>query len=95
MLLLNDTELETFSFGEEDEDKYYILVNLKQNPDGINVQSLANADPRSFDQVLTQMGSLLMLTRIEINELIERGLVDANNLHESLFNLAKKEGIIS
>ena len=95
MLTLNDTELETFSFGEEDEDKYYILVNLKQNPYGINVQSLANADPRSFDQVLTQMGSLLMLTRIEINELIERGLVDANNLHESLFNLAKKEGIIS
>ena len=95
MLTLNDTALETFSFGNEEADKYYILINLKQNPNGIDIQKLASADPRAFDSVLSAMGCLLMLTGIEISELINRGDVDKQNIHESLFELARKEGIIS
>lgn len=95
MLTLNDTALETFTFGNEQADKYYILINLKQNPNGIDIQKLASADPLAFDSVLSGMGCLLMLTGIEISELIKRGDVNKQNIHESLFELAKKEGIIS
>ncbi|MEQ9309083.1 MAG: hypothetical protein RLN90_06475 [Balneolaceae bacterium] len=94
MLTLNDTSLETFSFGAEDEDKYFILINLKQNPDGIDIQKLASADPRTFDAVLNSMGCVLMLTGLEIAELTKRGDVDPQNLHQSLFGLAKQEGVI-
>lgn len=95
MLTLNNTSLETFSFGDSEEDKYYILINLQQNPDGVDIKKLASADPRAFDAVLSQMGCLLMLTGTEINELVNRDDIDSENLHQSLFTLAKREGIIS
>tara|TARA_R110000868_G_scaffold408293_7_gene691098 strand:+ start:55897 stop:56184 length:288 start_codon:yes stop_codon:yes gene_type:complete len=94
MLTLNDTSLETFSFGNSEDDKYYILINIQQNPDGINIQKLASADPRVFDSVLNEMGCILMLTGFELTELRNRREIDLNNLHESLFQLAKQEGII-
>lgn len=94
MLTLNDTSLETYSFGSNEEDTYYILINLLQNPDGVDIQKLASADPRTFDTALNKMGSILMLTGVEIAELISRDLVNSNDLHKSLFTLAKQEGII-
>lgn len=94
MLTLNDTSLETFSFGDTEEDQYYILINLSKNPNGINMAKLAMADPRRFDAVLNEMGYVLMLSGTEINELINRGEVKKDSLHESLFELAKQEGVI-
>jgi len=94
MLELNETSLETFTFGDGDIDKYYILINLRTNSDGVDLQRLASADPRYFDDILNKMGCLLMLTGVEIDELVSRGELDSKNLHTSLFNLAKKEGII-
>ncbi len=95
MLTLNDTSLETFNFGDEDEDLFYILLNIAKNPDGIDMAKLSMADPRRFDSVLNEMGCLLMLSGAEINELLDRGAVNKETLHESLFELAKQEGIIS
>lgn len=94
MLTLNDTCLETFHFGTGEEDKYYLLINLKQSPNGVDLQKLASTDPRNFDSALTQIGCLLMLTGIEITELINRGEIDSKQLHQSLFTLAKQEGVI-
>ncbi len=94
MLELNETSLETFTFGDADVDKYYILINLRTNSDGVDLQRLASTDPRYFDDILSKMGCLLMLTGVEIHELLSRGELDSKNLHESLFNLAKKEGVI-
>ena len=94
MLTLNDTSLETFRFGNTDEDIYYILVNLKQNPNGVDIQRLASVEPRTFDAVLASMGCLFMLTGIEVTELISRREIDSNELHSSLFKLAKQEGVI-
>ena len=95
MLTLNDTSLETFSFGNKDEDQYFILLNTSKNPDGIDMTKLSMADPRRFDAVLNEMGCLLMLSGTEVNELLARGDVHKENLHESLFELAKREGVIS
>ncbi|MFV1884037.1 MAG: hypothetical protein ACMZ7B_06095 [Balneola sp.] len=94
MLTLNDTALETFSFGDTEDDQYYILLNISKNPDGINLTKLAMADPSRFDAILNEMGCLLMLSGMEINELQSRGEVNRDTLHKSLFELAKQEGVI-
>lgn len=94
MLNLKDTGLEEFSFGEEADDQFYVLVNKKISPDGIDVEKLSKADPMKFNQVLSDMGCILMLNGIEVAELCMRGELDNENLHESMFELAKEEGII-
>ena len=95
MLKLKDTGLEEFSFGDASDDKFYVLVNKKVSPDGIDVEKLSKADPRNFDATLSDMGCILMLNGIEVAELCMRGDLDNENLHESMFELAKEEGIIS
>ncbi len=94
MLNLEDTKLETYSFNDDGKDEFYILIDARKNPEGINLAKLAMADPRHFDAVLNEMGCLLMLGEDEIKELSARGALDVENLHESLFNLAKNEGVI-
>lgn len=94
MLNLDDTKLETYSFNDDGKDEFYILLDIRKNPEGINLAKLAMADPRRFDAVLTEMGCLLMLGEEEIQELSARGAIDAENLHQSLFELAKREGVI-
>lgn len=95
MLTLEQTNLERFNFGETIEDEFYILINTLKNPEGINISKLAMADPRMFDSILNEMGCILMLSGTEISELITRGDVDPDSLHNSLYNLVKREGIIS
>lgn len=95
MLDLKETGLEEFSFGEGADDQFYILVNKKISPNGIDVEKLGKTDPRKFDQVLNDMGCILMLNGIEVTELCMRGELDNENLHESMYELAKDEGIIS
>lgn len=94
MLKLEDTKLEVFTFGEEPDDKFYCLVNLKVSPDGLNLNKLKLSDPRNFDQLLSEAGCLVMLTQNEMNELISRGELKVENLHPELYELCKKEGII-
>ncbi|RNC82996.1 MAG: hypothetical protein ED557_09745 [Balneola sp.] len=94
MLKLEETKLETYSFNDDGSDEFYILIDIKKNPEGINLTKLAMADPRRFDAVLNEMGCLLMLGEDEIKELTSRGALDPRNLHESLFSLAKTEGIL-
>lgn len=93
MLTLKDTGLEEFSFGDAPDDKFYVLVNKKISPDGIDVEKLSKADPRKFDAILREMGCILMLNGIEVTELCMRGELDNENLHESMFELAKEEGL--
>jgi len=47
-----------------------------------------------FNQVLNDMGCILMLNGIEVTELCMRGELDNDNLHESMFELAKTEGVL-
>ncbi|MEX0846051.1 MAG: hypothetical protein WD022_12265 [Balneolaceae bacterium] len=94
MLKLKDTGLEEFSFGEGTDDHFYILVNKRISPSGIDVEKLSKADPRKFDAVLNEMGCILMLNGIEVTELCMRGELDKENLHESMYKLAKDEGMI-
>ncbi len=94
MLKLKDTGLEEFSFGENPDDLFYILVNKKISPEGIDVEKLSKADPRKFDSILNEMGCILMLNGLEVTELCMRGELDNENLHESLFELAEDEGLI-
>ena len=97
MLDKDDTKLEIFGFGDEedDEDSFYCLVNTKKSPDGIDLEKLSNADPRKFDEVLNEMGCILLLRGDEVEELIKRGDITDSNLHKSLYELAVEEGIIS
>lgn len=94
MLKLEDTGLEEFSFGDNPDDLFYILVNKKISPEGINVDKLSKADPRKFDSILNEMGCILMLNGLEVTELCMRGELDNDNLHESLFELAEDEGML-
>jgi len=94
MRTISDTSLETFQFGNNPEDRYYLLIDIVRNPNGVDLAKLANADPRSFDAVLADMGCILMLSGDEVQELIRRGDVDEQEKHESLFSLARAEGLI-
>jgi len=94
MLEKDDTKLEIFGFGDEAEDNFYCLVNLKKSPEGIDLERLSNADPRKFDEVLDDMGCIVMLTGEEMEELIKRGDISDSNLHKSLYELAVEEEII-
>lgn len=94
MLKLENTGLEEFSFGDNPDDRFYILVNKKISPDGIDADKLSKADPRKFDQVLNDMGCILMLNGLEVTELCMRGELDNENLHESMFELARDEGFL-
>lgn len=98
MLKKDDTKLEIFGFGDEEEeneeDTFYCLVNTKKSPDGIDLEKLSMADPRKFDEVLNEMGCILLLRGDEVEELIERGDITDSNLHQSLYDLAVEEGII-
>lgn len=99
MLQKDDTKLEIFGFGDEEEeneeDMFYCLVNTKKSPDGIDLEKLSMADPRKFDEVLNEMGCILLLRGDEVEELIERDAITGSNIHKSLYELAVEEGIIS
>jgi hypothetical protein len=94
MLEKDDTELEMFGFGEAKDDIFYCLVNLKKNPDGIDLEKLSNADPRKFDEVLNSMGCIFLLRGDEVEELIKREDITEANLHDGLYDLAVEENII-
>ncbi|GAA5522678.1 hypothetical protein LQ318_13060 [Aliifodinibius salicampi] len=96
MLQQDDTKLEIFGFGDEndEEDTFYCLVNTKKSPDGIDLEKLSNADPRKFDEALNEMGCILLLRGDEIEELINRDAITDADLQKSLYELAVDEGII-
>ena len=84
--------LEVIEFGEQPEDIFYCLVDLKISPDGLNISKLKISDPRNFDQRLKESGCLMMFTGDEIASLTARGELDKKNLHQSLIDLGLKEG---
>ena len=88
------TTLQVIEFGNEPDDKFYCLINLNVSPDGMNVDKLRLTDPRNFDLQFRESGCLLMFTGDEIEELVRRKDVDRNSMHESLYRLARKEGIL-
>jgi len=95
MLEKEDTKLEIFGFGdEEDEDNFYCLVNLNKSPEGIDLEKLSMADPRKFDEALNNMGCILLLRGDEVEELIKRGDIADSDLHQSLYDLAVEQEII-
>lgn len=94
MLQKDDTKLEIFGFGDNADDNFYCLVNIRKNPDGIDLEKLSMADPRKFDEVLNEMGCILLLRGDEIEELINRGDIADADLHKSIYDLAVDEGII-
>lgn len=94
MRKLSETALESYKFGDRPEDTYYLLIDLVRNENGIDISRLANSDPRMFDSVLSEMGCVLMLSGDEMNELIRRGAVTDEDKHQSLFQLARQEGLI-
>lgn len=89
---MKKTKLEVIEFGSEPEDIFYCLVDLNVSPDGLDLESLKLSDPRNFDRTLRESGCLMMFNGDEMNELIRRGDVDADQIHESLVELAIKEG---
>lgn len=90
-----DTKLEVFSFGKKSDDKFYCLIDKKVSPRGLDIEKMKLMDPRNFDQMIREMGCLTMLTESEVNELVKRGELQMEDLHTELFELCKKEGIIS
>lgn len=94
MLSKDDTKLEIFGFGDEDEDNFYCLVNLTKSPDGIDLKKLSMADPRNFDEALNKQGCILLLRGDEVEELIEREEITDADLHQSIYDLAVREEII-
>lgn len=91
---MKETLLEVIEFGDEPEDTFYCLVDKEVSPDGLDVSSLKLSDPRNFDQSLRDSGCLMMFTGNEMQELINRGDVDSENMHDSLVAVAVKEGLL-
>lgn len=94
MLTLEQTGLEIFSFGDEPEDVFYILVNKLVSPEGINFDRLKLSDPRYFDAALDEAGCIVMLSNEELDELVRRKEVNKDNVHATLYELAAREGLL-
>lgn len=94
MIPINQTGIEELRFGDSKEDIFHILVNKNISPDGIDLETLRLADPRNFDAALSSAGCIVMLNEIEIDELSRRRELDPKNLHQSLYELAKAEGLL-
>jgi len=90
-----ETKLQIFNFGDKSSDKFFCLVDRKVSPDGLHIDKIKLIDPRNFDQMLREMGCLIMLTELEVNALVRRGELKMKDLHTELYQLCKKEGIIS
>ncbi len=88
------TSLQKIELGDQPEDIYYCLIDLRLSPNGLNIQKIRLTDPRNIDQQFRQHGCLMMFDESEISELINREELDADALHRSLFNLAIKENVI-
>lgn len=95
MIRKEDTKLERFDFGDNPDDRFYCLVDLRVSPGGLDLEKMRLADPRNFDQVLRDMGCLAMLTGVEVEELERRGELKSEDLHNALWDLCRREGIIS
>lgn len=91
---MKKTSLEIIEFGDDPEDKFYCLVDAEISPEGLDVSSLKLSDPRNFDQTLRNSGCLLMFTGDEMKELINRGDIDPERMHESLVEVAVSEGML-
>ena len=89
-----ETTLQLIEFGDQPSDKFYCLVDPKISPDGMDVEKLKLTDPRNFDLEFRESGCLMMFTCDEIESLINRGDLDEENLHDSLYNLAVKQGVL-
>lgn len=94
MNALENTKVNIIEFGDQPEDIFYCLVDLSISPNGLNVDKLKISDPRNFDQRLMESGCLMMFSGDEINELESRGDISRDELHQSLIDLAIKEGVI-
>ncbi|WP_234567743.1 hypothetical protein [Rhodohalobacter sp. 614A] len=89
-----DTTLQHIEFGNEPVDQYYCLVDKRISPNGLEINKMKLTDPRNIDQEFRNHGMLMMFTGDEIESLMNRGDLDRENLHESLYNLALQEGVI-
>lgn len=91
---IEQTTLQEINFGEDRSDIYYCLVDQKVSPNGLNVEKMRLTDPRNIDLQFREAGCLIMMTGDEVDELINRGDLLVDDLHQSLFELALREGII-
>ena len=89
-----ETALQKIEFGTEASDCYYCLVDLRVSPSGLNIKKMRLTDPRNIDLQFREAGCLMMFNGDEIEELIKRGDINAENVHKSLFRLAVAEGVI-
>lgn len=89
-----DTKLQRIELGDEPADHYFCLIDLKVSPDGLDIKKMRLTDPRNIDREFRNHGVLMMFTGEEMESLINRGDLDRKNLHESLYELALKEGVI-
>lgn len=94
MIRFEQTGLEQISFGETPEDNFTVLVNKLISPNGIDFEKLRLTDPRMFDNALDKMGCIVLLNELEIDELVRRNELSKAELHKSLYELAKNEGLL-
>lgn len=91
---IENTLLEVIEFGDEPEDIFYCLVDATISPDGLDINKLKLSDPRNFDSAMKESGCLMMLTGDEMEELIRRGEVKRENMHQTFLDLARQEGVL-
>lgn len=91
---IDQTILQKIEFGSDRADIYYCLVDQRVSSGGINVDKMRLTDPRNIDVQFREAGCLIMMTGDEVDELVRRGDIQTEEMHQSLFELAKREGII-
>lgn len=89
------TLLQKLKFGDQKEDEFYCLMDKRVSPNGMDVEKIRLTDPRRLDTEFEKNGCLLLLTGVEIKELVKRGDLNRENLHESIYEVAVAEGVIT
>lgn len=88
------TILRSFNFGPAEVDSFYFLFDARHFPKDFDPEKLTKMNPLHIESYLSELSCIYLFTGQELKELSKRGIVEMENLHHTLEQLAIKEGLL-
>ncbi|MEX0927826.1 MAG: hypothetical protein WD266_03830 [Balneolales bacterium] len=94
MLTKEQTKLEVFGFSDQPEDLFYCLLDLTNKSAGIDLRKLSSTKPEKLDEALNEMGCLVLLSKKDIDKVLNGSDNDHDELHDKLYQWALEEDMV-
>lgn len=94
MLSIDQTKLEVFGFSEEPGDMFYCLLDNTSASSGIDLDKLSATKPERLDEALNKMGCLVLLSRKDLDKVMDISELEHDELHERIYEWASSEDMV-